>query len=180
MESKKEPAECAPAESETASESMGSDEVLEKIRSLYQEHGISFKELEHPPTRTSEESAAARGESMEIGGKAILMKIGDQFRVLVLPAIMKIKSSSIRKFFGIKQMRFATREELSELTGVVPGCMPPFGNPIFPLELYVDSSFQEQDKIAFNAGKLTVSHILAFDDYQRIAKPTFFEFAKPA
>ena len=85
--------------------------MLEKIRSLYQEHGISFKELEHPPTRTSEESAAARGESMEIGGKAILMKIGDQFRVLVLPAIMKIKSSSIRKVFGIKQMRFATREE---------------------------------------------------------------------
>ena len=92
MESKKEPPECVPAESEPA-DSMGSDEVLEKIRSLYQEHGISFKELEHPPTRTSEESAAARGESMKIGGKAILMKIGDQFRVLVLPAIMKIKSS---------------------------------------------------------------------------------------
>ena len=159
---------------------MGSDEVLKRIRSLYAEHNIEFRELEHEPTRTSEQSAAARGESMEIGGKAILMKIGDQFRLLVLPAIFKIDSSCIRKFFGTKYMRFATGEELANQTGVVPGCVPPFGEPIFPIELYVDSSFREREKIAFNPGKLTVSHILSFGDYQSIAKPTFFEFATKA
>ena len=75
-------------------------------------------------------------------------------------------------------MRFATREELAEVTDVVPGCVPPFGEPILPLELYVDSSFQERQKIAFNPGMLTYSHVLDFSDYQRIANPRFFTFGK--
>lgn len=159
-------------------QSLGSLEVLENIRSLYRENNVEFRELEHEPTRTSEESAAARGESMEIGGKALMMKIEDRFRLLVLPAILKVDSKSLRKFFGTKYMRFATREELEDVTDVVPGCVPPFGEPILPLELYVDSSFQDREKIAFNPGMLTYSHILDFDDYERIAKPEFFDFGK--
>lgn len=158
--------------------SLGSMEVLEKIRELYRDHDVEFRELQHEPTRTSEESAAARGESMEIGGKALMMKIEDRFRLLVLPAILKVDSKSLRKFFGTKYMRFANREELSDVTGVVPGCVPPFGNPVLPLELYVDSSFQDRGKIAFNPGMLTYSHILDFSDYQRIANATFFSFGK--
>ena len=156
----------------------GSDEVLAKIRQLYEEFGVPFKELVHAPTRTSEESATARGESMDIGGKAIVMKFKDAFRLLVLPAAKKVQAASLRKFFETKYFRFATREELSELTNVVPGCVPPFGEPILPLKLFVDSSFREQDKIAFNAGKLTVSHILNYQDYERIAQPTYFSFAR--
>lgn len=159
-------------------QSLGSLEVLENIRGLYRQHKVEFRELEHEPTRTSEESAAARGESMEIGGKALMMKIEDRFRLLVLPAILKVDSKSLRKFFGTKYMRFAKPEELAKITDVVPGCVPPFGEPILPLELYVDSSFQEREKIAFNPGMLTYSHILDFDDYKRIAKPEFFSFGK--
>ena len=52
-------------------------EVLESIRRLLRESGVPFREVHHEPTRTSEESARARGESIEIGGKALLMKVGE-------------------------------------------------------------------------------------------------------
>jgi hypothetical protein len=46
--------------------------VLESIRALLTREGVTFRELHHAPTRTSEDSAKARGEPLEIGGKALL------------------------------------------------------------------------------------------------------------
>ena len=43
--------------------------VLEAIRRLLEEHGVAFQEKRHPPTLTSEESAAARGRATGSGGE---------------------------------------------------------------------------------------------------------------
>jgi len=53
------------------------------------------------------------------------------------------------------------------------------GEPILPLPLYVDRAIEENERIAFNAGSLTDSVILAVPDYFRLARPTrVFEFAR--
>ncbi len=145
--------------------------VLEKIRELLRSNDIPFREVHHEPTRTSEESARARGESIEVGGKALLMKTGDVFRLFVLSAALKANSGAIRERFGAKKGRFATPEELKEMTGLVPGCVPPFGEPVLPFELYVDESITRNEKIAFNAGSLTDSIVMSVSDYLRVAKP---------
>ena len=146
-------------------------EVLPAIRRLLTEAGITFREVHHEPTRTSEESAKARGEELRIGGKALLMKGDDVFRLFVLPADRKLDSGAIRREFGWKKLRFATPEELKDLTGLVPGCVPPFGPPILPFELCLDQTATQNPRIAFNAGSLTDSIILAMSDYLAIAKP---------
>ena len=147
-------------------------EVLPAIRRLLTEAGITFREVHHEPTRTSEESATARGEELRIGGKALLMKGDGGFRLFVLPADRKLDSGAIRREFGWKKLRFATPEELSELTGLVPGCVPPFGQPILPFELCLDQAATANPRIAFNAGSLTDSIILAMSDYLAVAKPS--------
>ena len=147
-------------------------EVLLAIRRLLTEAGITFREVHHEPTRTSEESAKARGEELRIGGKALLMKGDDGFRLCVLPADRKLDSGAIRREFGWKKMRFATPEELSELTGLVPGSVPPFGSPILPFELCLDQAATQNPRIAFNAGSLTDSIILSMSDYLVVAKPS--------
>lgn len=146
-------------------------EILPAIRSLLAEAGISFREVHHEPTRTSEDSAKARGEELRIGGKALLMKGDDLFRLFVLPADRKLDSGSIRREFGWRKLRFATPDELLELTGLVPGCVPPFGPPILPFELCLDQAAMQNPRIAFNAGSLTDSIILAMSDYLAVAKP---------
>ena len=156
-------------------------EVLPAIRRLLTEAGIMFREVHHEPTRTSEESAKARGEELRIGGKALLMKGDDVFRLFVLPADRKLDSGAIRCEFGWKKLRFATPEELKDLTGLVPGCVPPFGPPILPFELCLDQTATQNPRIAFNAGSLTDSIILAMPDYLAIAKPNrVFVFSEEA
>lgn len=153
--------------------------VFDRIRLLLDEHRVVYRVVEHPPTRTSEESAAARGEPLDVGAKALLLKTDDVFRLFVMCADTQLDSGAVRKFLGVKKTRFATPEELQELTGLVPGSVPPFGEPVLPFELYADVQIGvRHDRVAFNAGSLTTSIVMQAADWQRIAGPQRFAFVK--
>ncbi len=157
------------------------NDIFQQITDLLAEHSIPYQHVHHQPTHTSAESARARGESVRIGGKALVMKIEDDFKLFVLSAARKLNSRAIKNHFGIKRTRFATKDELMELTGCVPGCVPPFGEPILPLEFYLDNSILNNEKIAFNAGSLTDSIIIKVEDYLSLVSPKeIFDFSAPA
>lgn len=156
-----------------------SETILGKIRNHLNAAGIVFREVQHQPTRTSEESAAARGEELRVGAKALLLRTDNVFQIFVLPADRKLDSAAVRRQLGLRKTRFASVEELESLVGLVPGAVPPFGQPILPFNLYADESLGvETDKVAFNAGSLTHSIIMAASDWTAIAQPTRFHFAK--
>jgi Ala-tRNA(Pro) deacylase len=153
-------------------------DVLAQIREWLTSEAVPFREVSHEPTRTSEESARARGEALQVGGKALLLKVNETFRLFVLSAARKLDSPAIKRHFGAKALRFASADELREITGLPPGAVPPFGPPILPFELYVDESIVENKVIAFNAGSLTTSITMAVDDYVRVAKPAILRFSE--
>ncbi len=151
--------------------------TLDRIKQLLTAQAIPFRTLHHQATRTSEESAAVRGESLAVGAKAIVMKVGGRFALFVISAARRIDGRKIRAFLGVKKTRFATPEELMDLTGLAPGSVPPLGRPILDMDLYVDTSVEANDRVAFNAGSLTDSIIMSVDDYLRVARPEVFMFA---
>ena len=150
---------------------------LARILELLDGEGVSYRRISHEPTRTSEDSARARGEALETGGKALLLKCGDGFSIFVLSAALKLDSQAVKKRLGVKSLRFATAEELMELTGLVPGSVPPFGEPVLPFPLYIDESIEANERIAFNAGSLTDSLVLGTEDYLRVACGELFRFS---
>jgi Ala-tRNA(Pro) deacylase len=158
-----------------------SNQVFKQILEMFSRAGIQYKEIEHEPTYTSEESARVRGESLAVGAKALLLKNDDTFRLFILPADMQLDAKRVKQELKIRSVRFATKEELLELTGLVPGSVPPFGPPVLPFELYGDMGIGTvEDKVAFNAGSLTRSIVMKASDWKSIANPVLFSFAKPA
>lgn len=143
--------------------------VLDRIIRMLDEKGVAYRHLHHEPTPTSEDAARVRGEPIAIGGKALLLKADDAFHLVVLSAALRLDSSALRTELGLRKSRFATPEELFELTGLVPGSVPPFGRPILPYPLYVDRSILRNERIAFNAGSLTDSLIMSIRDYRQVA-----------
>ena len=141
------------------------------------EHSITYRVVHHAPTFTSEESARARGEDLRIGAKALLIKTDETFRLFVLSAACKVDSRAIKSALNARKTRFASKEELMELTGLEPGSVPPFGPPLLPFELYADPSVFESEKVAFNAGSLTDSIVMSAEDYRRAAQPTLLTFS---
>ena len=151
--------------------------VLRQIRELLTSAAIAFKEVSHEHTLTSQASAQARGESLRVGGKALLIKADQRFVIAVISAARQVNNKKLRSALGAQKIRFATTEELHALTGVAKGALPPFGTPLFDLALVADRSVLAQEEIAFNAGSLTDSIIMATRDWQRLANPQWVDFA---
>jgi len=152
--------------------------VDKDITTFLDHHGIQYREVHHEPTRTSEESARARGEDLSVGGKAILLKVDNDFKLFVLSAAKKISSQKIKQRFHASRLRFATTEELLQRTGLVPGAVPPFGKPLLPFDIYVDRSITENSIIAFNAGSLTTSIVMSCHEYLRVVNAEVFDFSE--
>jgi prolyl-tRNA editing enzyme YbaK/EbsC (Cys-tRNA(Pro) deacylase) len=146
--------------------------VLDRLVLHLKEAGVSFRQLHHEPTPTSADAARVRGEPIGSGAKALLLKADDQFRLFVLPGDRRLDSASVKKQLGAGRLRFASKEELLALTGLVPGSVPPFGQPILPYDLTADVTIgQNYPTVAFNAGSLTDSIIMSAADWERVAKP---------
>lgn len=152
--------------------------VFESLLRFIIKSKITFKHVHHQPTYTSQESAQARGESLDIGAKAMIIKLDDEFSLFVVSASQKLDSKKIKALTGCRSIRFATPEELFDLTGLVPGSVPPFGTPMLPFNLYVDESIRRLSKVAFNAGSLTDSLIIKTDDYLRLSNGTICSFSQ--
>jgi prolyl-tRNA editing enzyme YbaK/EbsC (Cys-tRNA(Pro) deacylase) len=95
-----------------------------------------------------------------------------------MSAARRLDSGAVKRRLKVKKVRFATPEELAALTGLVPGSVPPFGRPVFDLDLFVDVSVSDQQKVSFNAGSLTDSIAMSAADYMAVADADVFCFSK--
>jgi Ala-tRNA(Pro) deacylase len=146
------------------------DSVFERIDAWLRQSGVTFTVLRHEPVYTSEQAAAVRGTSLASGAKALVVKAGERFVLLVLPADRKLDSRKARDSLGVKGLRFASREEVAQLTGLEPGSIPPFGS-LFGLPAYCDPALADNPSINFNAGDHSISVQMSYADYDRVEKP---------
>ncbi len=155
--------------------------VREKIEALLKSHEISWRTMEHEYADTAEKAAQHRGTKLEHGGKSLVLKLGkgNDFAIFVVSGARRTDNKAIRKHLGVHRLRFATKEELMGLTGLKPGCIPPFGKPVFNLPLYVDTNTLMKSHIAFSLGSHTLSAEMDTTDYLIAARPTgVFPFSK--
>ena len=145
--------------------------VLDRLTELLQRQRATFDVSYHDPVFTSEEAAQVRGTSLASGAKALICKVDDRFVMFVMPADRRLDSKLARKALGIKSVRFASREEVLELTGLTPGSIPPFGQ-LFALPTYCDAALAEQPSINFNAGDHAASINMPYSEYVRVEQPT--------
>ena len=151
--------------------------VFERIEHLLNQHRIEFQVLRHEPVYTSEQAARIRGTPLASGAKALICKAKDHFVLFVVPADRKLDSHAVRRAKGWRRLRFATREEVLELTGLAPGSIPPFGS-LFGLPTLCDQRLGQNEVINFNAGDHRLSVSMRYADYLLTENPELGEFAR--
>ncbi len=151
--------------------------VLERLVQRLEVQGIAFKLLHHDPVYTSEEAAQVRGTPLASGAKALICKADNRFIMVVMPADRRMASRRVRRSESIRSLRFASREEVAELTSLQPGSIPPFGS-LFNLPTWCDHRLAAQATINFNAGDHSVSISMAYADYVAEEQPWLGEFAE--
>lgn len=152
--------------------------MIERVRALLDEAGITYRHTSHDPVYTSAEAAAVRGVSLHSGAKALVLKAGEGFVLAVLPADTSLDSGALRAALATRKIRFATKDELLEVTGLTLGAVPPFGS-LFGIDTVCDSGLADNESINFNAGSQTDSLQMAYADWERVEAPRVAAFGRP-
>ena len=144
--------------------------VFDRLQDKLTAAGVQFSVTRHEPVFTSEQAAAIRGVSLASGAKALVVKAGEAFVMLIIPADRKLDSKKARAAFGVKAIRFATKDEVLQQTSLEPGSIPPFGS-LFGLTTYVDPALGENESINFNAGDHAISIQMRYDAFVAAEQP---------
>ena len=134
----------------------GETDVTRRVLQHLDALGIAYEKLEHEPVTTSEAAAGARASRIEQGAKALIVKADEKYYHLILSAALRVDNGKLRRILGTRRVRFATPEELRELTGCLPGAVPPFGN-LFGLPVLMDDALLAEETVYFNCGSHTIS-----------------------
>jgi Ala-tRNA(Pro) deacylase len=108
--------------------------------------------------------------------KVVIVKVGRQFVMTVLPASWKVDLRRLRTVFAGHSVRLATEDEITDLfPDCELGAMPPFGN-LYKIPVYVDQSLTEDEEIVFQAGTHSDAVRMRYWDFAALVFPVVTEF----
>ncbi|SDT36672.1 YbaK/prolyl-tRNA synthetase associated domain-containing protein [Pseudomonas fuscovaginae UPB0736] len=155
--------------------------VFDQLISLLDSHKANYRVLQHDAEGQSARVAEIRGTEPGQGAKAMLCSLkgqAERYALAILPGDQKLDMKKLGAALGGKKAELVKAETAMELTGCRIGAIPPF---VFDerIELIVDPSLTRRyAEIAFNAGRLDASMVLASDDYLAIARPRLLDISQ--
>ncbi|UCD71965.1 MAG: YbaK/EbsC family protein [Syntrophobacterales bacterium] len=151
--------------------------IVGRLKSYLDKNGVDYHILYHQRVYTAQEVAAAQHVSGKELAKVVMIKVGSEPAMMVLPASFMVDMDKLKKLFHGKRVKLAREEEFQ---GLFPDCeigaMPPFGN-LYELEVYVDTVLAEQSHIVFQAGSHVETIKMAYKDFVNLVQPHVVDFA---
>jgi Ala-tRNA(Pro) deacylase len=146
-----------------------------RLIALLDEHGASYRLIDHAPEGRTELVSPLRGNALEQAAKCLVLmvKVGKKvtrYVLAVVPGDAKVDVQAVKGLLEGTYATFASGEIAERLAGSVTGTILPFSfHP--DLELMVDPRLLEHEEIFFNAARLDRSMALRTSDYVKLAKP---------
>lgn len=148
----------------------------ERLKAFLDENGIRYELIQHSPAFTSQEIAAAAHLSGRRLAKTVLVRIGGELAMVVVPGSEHVDLHRLAEITG-RPTVLATEEEFrSRFPDCEVGAMPPFGN-LYGMDVYVSEHVGQEDPIAFNAGTHRELIQMSYADFVRLAQPKKVEMA---
>lgn len=147
-----------------ATQKMNGEELVVKIKKLFDDAGVEYNFEEHEPVRTSEEAAEVRGTKLEEGIKALILrgKQSGKNIMICLPADKKLDMTLLKEGFG-EAFEFEKPEVILDKYGIEVGGVPPFGY-LFGVETYYSSDIENLENVNFNCGTKDKSILMKGSD----------------
>jgi Ala-tRNA(Pro) deacylase len=153
--------------------------ILDELREVLDGERVEYTVRAHREAFTAKGVAATEHLPESEMAKVVVVRAGDAYWMIVLPASRRIDLQELRDVLDEPGLHLATEEEIACLfPSCEPGAMPPFGR-LWSLPVYVDDTLSRHDRIAFNAGNHHETVHMAYADFERIVKPRHASFARP-
>jgi Ala-tRNA(Pro) deacylase len=125
--------------------------ISNTIRSYMEGHSVPYEIIAHRHTTSSMESAGAAHVESDHLAKAVIVKEGDDYMMVVVPSGYRIHLGKLHRLLG-REVGLATETELRQLfPDCEEGAIPPLGTA-YRLITLVDSSLLGQSEVYFESG----------------------------
>lgn len=152
--------------------------AADKVHALLDQHEIAYDVHTHPRVVTAQRLAAQEHVSGWQVAKPVLLWIGGELAMAVVPAAVDIDLDKCSELLGHNQVRLATEDEFattfidSEL-----GAEPPFGN-LYGVPVFLDERLRSQERMVCRDGTHTSSITMAVADYMRVVDPEIADLCR--
>lgn len=133
---------------------------------------VPYRIIHHEPAYTAHQLAHATQTSARQVAKTVVLSVDGKMAMAVMPATHRIRWD---KFMDAMNTDFIELADESEFQAHFPGCevgaMPPFG-ALYGMRVYVYELLGQNEEIVFPAGSHCATLVMAYADYERLARPT--------
>lgn len=148
-----------------------------QVHGLLEEHGISYETHQHPRAVSAQRLAAAEDVSGWEVAKPVLVAVGDQLAMVVVPGALQVDLDKVSRVFGGSEVRLADEEEfVATFPDCEPGAEPPFGN-LYGIPVFLDEQLRARPQMLCRDGSHTETIRLAVHDYVEVVKPEIADLA---
>lgn len=141
------------------------------LKEFLDNHHVNYSCINHSPGFTAQEVAASAHISGKQLAKTVIVKIGKQFAMVVLPANEHVNFAALKEIAKGASVDLAKESEFkAKFPECEAGAQPPFGN-LFDMPVYVSNHLVDYDQIIFNAGTHSELMKLAYRDFERLVHP---------
>ncbi|MBN9287214.1 MAG: deacylase [Gammaproteobacteria bacterium 39-13] len=145
---------------------------VQKLKDYLTQNKVKFTAIDHPVAYATREISHVSHISEKELAKIVIVYAGKKMVMVVVPSNEAIDFQSLRKSLHVNDVSLAPEKDFSKLfPDCELGAMPPFGN-LYNIEVYVDTSLTNNKEIAFNSGTHTEIVKLAYEDFEKLVKPT--------
>ncbi len=144
---------------------------IDRLKTFLDENDVKYVTISHSRAYTAQQIAAAAHVPGKEMAKTVMVKVGGEMAMVVLPAPDQVSMDRVRGVTGTEDVELASEDEFSALfPSCEVGAMPPFGN-LWDMTVFVDERLRENEHIAFNAGSHTELVKLPYGDFERLVQP---------
>jgi Ala-tRNA(Pro) deacylase len=153
--------------------------ISTRLKQYLDENQVGYDVMQHAPAFTAQQQAAHLHVPGREFVKVVVVKLGDNYALAVLPAPLRINFKALAQAAGAKRGQLASESEFQQLfPDCELGAMPPFGN-LYNLPTYADESLRQDENLVFNAGTHAEAIRLRYSDFSRLARPRVLRFGEP-
>jgi len=153
---------------------MKNQKVIEYSNSLKQ-LGIAHYTVEHPYLKTVDDVLAYCKLGYSDGGSTLVFKADNDFIEVIRRDDCKIDINKLRDLTGAKQIRMATPEEFTKITGLEPGTARVYLPQI--KKVFIDKLILQKEEIQTGSGSFTTSIRCKTIDLHKIPNSQIVEIA---
>lgn len=150
---------------------------IDAVTGFLDDTGVSYEVLEHEQTFSAREDAKASGVSPTDEAKSVLLRVGHDYCVAVIPASEQLDLHKVRDIVG-DSARLATEREMAlDHDQFDVGAIPPLG-PMLSAREIVDRRLLDHDAIVSSGGDHRHSIRIDPNALVQVASPTLADICQ--